>query len=428
MPGLDIQRGLNDGPGLHGGDGQAATPVAHHGVELVEGGDDGLDVGNGLAHILGQQLDVSLVGGQELVQRGVQEADGDGAALHGLVDALKVGLLHGLQLAEGFLPLLHIVRTDHLPDGGDAVLVKEHVLGPAQADALSAELPGLGGVVGGVGIGADLETAIFVGPAHDPAELAADGGVHRGDGPGIDAAGGAIQGDPVALFVGLAGEDELLVFLVHLDVAAARDTTLAHAPGHHGGVGGHAAANGQDALGGLHALDVLGRGLQTHQDHLLAPLSPGLGVLSGEDDLAGGSAGGGAQRLADGLALFQGHGVELGMEQGVQRAGLDHGNSLLLRDLALIHQITGDLQRGGGGALAVAGLEHIELVVLHSELHILHIVIVILQNFAHILELGESGGELLGHLADRHGSPHAGHHVLALGVGQKFTEELLLAE
>ena len=53
--------------------------------------------------------------------------------------------------------------------------------------------------------------------------------------------------------------------------------------------------------------------------------------------------------------------------------------------------------------------------------------IVILQNFAHILELGESGGELLSHLADRHGSPHAGHHVLALGVGQKLAEELLLA-
>ena len=130
----DVQGSLDYSAGLHGsdlgiGDSQTAAAVTHHGVELVEGGDDGLDVGNGLAHILGQQLDVSLVGGQELVQRGVQEADGDGAALHGLVDALEVALLHGLQLGKGLFPLLGGVGADHLPDGGDAILVEEHVLG-----------------------------------------------------------------------------------------------------------------------------------------------------------------------------------------------------------------------------------------------------------------------------------------------------------
>ena len=192
-------------------------------------------------------------------------------------------------------------------------------------------------------------------------------------------------------------------------------------------MGGHAAADGQDALGGLHALDVLGRGLQTDQDHLLTAGGPLLGVLSGEDDLAGGSARGSAQRLADGLALLQSHGVELGMEQGVQRAGLDHGHGLLFVDHALVHQVAGDLQSGGGGTLAVTGLEHVELAVFHGELHVLHVVIVILQDLADLLELGEGLGELLSHLADGHGGAHAGHHVLALGVGQELAEELLLA-
>ena len=50
-----------------------------------------------LAHILGKLLDVLFLGGHELVQRGIQEADGDRAAFHGLVEGLEVALLHGLQ-------------------------------------------------------------------------------------------------------------------------------------------------------------------------------------------------------------------------------------------------------------------------------------------------------------------------------------------
>ena len=118
-----------------------------------------------LPMILGQLLDVGLLGGNELVQRGIQEADGDGAALHGLIDALEVALLHGQQLGQSGLPLLHGVGADHLADGGDAVALEEHMLGTAQADALGAELTGLGGVVGGIGIGADLQAAELVGPA-----------------------------------------------------------------------------------------------------------------------------------------------------------------------------------------------------------------------------------------------------------------------
>ena len=75
---------------------------------------------------------------------------------------------------------------------------------------------------------------------------------------------------------------------------------------------GHAAAHGEDALGILHALDVLGRGLQTDQDHLLAGLALLHGVLGGEHDLTAGSAGRGSQSGGHGSGLLQGLGVELG--------------------------------------------------------------------------------------------------------------------
>ena len=102
---------------------------------------------------------------------------------------------------------------------------------------------------------------------------------------------------PVALDEGLAGQDELLVLLVHVDLGAAGDAAGAHAAGDDRRVGGHAAADGQDALRGLHALDVLGRGLQANQNDLLALCSPFLGVLGGEDDAAAGSSGRSGQRL-----------------------------------------------------------------------------------------------------------------------------------
>ena len=115
------------------------------------------------------------------------------------------------------------------------------------------------------------------------------------------------------------------------------------------------------------------------------------------------------------------------MEQGVQRAGLDHGHSLLFVDHALVHQVAGDFQGGSGGALAVSGLKHIQLAMLHGEFHVLHIPVVLLQGFADLLELGEGLGEFFLHFADGHGGTHAGHHVLALSIGQKFAEQLFLA-
>ena len=40
-----------------------------------------------------------------------------------------------------------VVGQDHLPHGDDPLVAEEHVLGAAQADALGAELAGLGGVL-----------------------------------------------------------------------------------------------------------------------------------------------------------------------------------------------------------------------------------------------------------------------------------------
>src|SRR5699024_5307610 len=195
-------------------------------------------------------------------------------------------------LGQSLLTVGHVVGNNHLTDGLDALALEEHMLGAAQADALRAEGVALSGVTGIVGVGVHLELTILVGPAHQAAKVAGAGiGGHGGDGLAVDVAGGAVQGDPVALMIVLAGQSKLLALVVHHDVAAAGHAAGAHTAGHHGGVGGHAAPDGEDTLGDLHTLDVLGGGLKTDQDDLLATGVPLLGVLGGKDHAAAGGAG-----------------------------------------------------------------------------------------------------------------------------------------
>ena len=76
-----------------------------------------------------------------------------------LIHGLEVTLLHGQDLGQRLFTLFLGVGEDHLTHGSNTIRFKEHMLGTAQADALGAELAGLGGVVGGVRIGADLQAA-----------------------------------------------------------------------------------------------------------------------------------------------------------------------------------------------------------------------------------------------------------------------------
>ncbi len=299
------------------GDPQAAAAMAEHGVELVQELDLVLQGRGRDLHHLGQFLDLLVGVGEELVQRRVEEADGDRQALHLLEDAEEVPLLHRQDLGQGALAPFQVLGQDHLAHGHDPVALEEHVLGAAQADALGPELAGDRGVVGGVGIGADLEPAVLVDPFHEQAEVSGELGLDRGNGALHDLAGGAVEGNDVALldhFAVLVGK--LLGLVVDLDVAAARDAALAHAAGDDGCVGGHAAAGGEDALGGVHAVDVLGAGLDPHQDDLKAQLGRLFGLVGGEDDLAAGGAGGGGKTLGDDILLRLG--VEGGMQELVE--------------------------------------------------------------------------------------------------------------
>ena len=433
---LDADRCLDDRLGLHDGDlgignGQTAAAVTHHRVELVQVGDDLLDLRDGLFLRLCQRRDLFLGGGHELVQRRIEEADGHGIAAQRLVELFKVALLHRLDLGERGLALFDGIRADHLAERGDPFGLEEHMLGTAEADALRAERRSLLRILRGIRVGADAERLIFVGKLHDAAEVTAVGISGNGrDQAIVDIAGRAVEGEHVALFINFAFEGELLVLLVHLDIAAAGNAAGAHAARDDRRVGGLSAADGQDALRELHAFDVFGGGFQSYQDDLFALLALLDGIFCGEHDLAGGSARRGRDALADDVVLirlFERFGIELRVQQHIERLRVDLHERFLLGDHALVDEVAGDLDGGGGGALAVTRLQHVELLVLDGELHVLHVAVVIFQDLADFLELLVHLGEDFRHLGDGHGRTDARNDVFTLRVGEEFAHESLFA-
>ncbi len=124
------------------------------------------------------------------------------------------------------------------------------------------------------------------------------------------------------------------------------------------------------------------------------------------------------------------------MQQLVELGRLDAQHRIVLADQPLLHHVDGDLHRGPGGALAVAGLQHVELALLDGELDVLHVAVVVLEDAADLHQLLVALGHHLFHgregavaagLVDRLRGADAGDHVLALGVDQELAVEVVLA-
>ncbi len=429
---LNVDSSLDNCCGLHLcnlgiGNCKTASTVTHHGVELVERCDDVLDVCNGLALSLCKSCDVSLFSGNELVERGIKESDGNGATLESLVDSLEVSLLHRLDLCKSCFSLLNGVGADHLTECSDSGSLEEHVLGTAKTDTLCAELTSLLCVCGSISVGSNLKYSVLISPSHDSAELACDSSVNGRNDTVVDVTGSTVDGDAVALGEGLACKSELLVLLIHLDLAATGYTASTHTTSNNCCVRGHTATNGEDTLSCLHTGDVLGRGLKTNENDFLALCCPFNCVVSGEYNLTASGSGRSAKTLAHGGSSLKCLCIELGVKKSVKVSGVDHKNCFLLGSHTLVNEVACDLKSSLCGSLTVSGLEHEELTVLNGELHVLHISVMVFKSLANLYELSECLGELLLHLCDGHRSTNTCNNVLALCVGEELTHKLLLA-
>ena len=209
---------------------------------------------------------------------------------HRLEDALEVALLERQQPVERGTTCRLVVRQDHLLDDGEAFLAEEHVLGPAEADPLRAELARPDRVRRRVRVGVHLEPPDVVRPGEDRLEIVVDPGGHQLDRAQDDAPAAAVEGDEVAFGHRVAADGRDSPLHVDRQVGTAGDAGLAHPARDERRVRGNATVGGEDALRGDHAVDVVWARLPANEDHVLGPAAR-LGGLGVEDRAADGGAG-----------------------------------------------------------------------------------------------------------------------------------------
>ena len=184
---------------------------------------------------------------------------------------------------------------------------------------------------------------------------------------------------------------------------------------------------GEDAFGCDHACQVVGVGLPTDEHALAAFGCCSNGCIGGEYRLAHGSAGGCVQTA--GQNVIGSILVELGMEQLVELFGADALDGFLLGDQALFDHLDGDADGSGCGALAHAGLQHVQLALLDGEFDVAHVAEVVFQKGEDAFQLlaGFFQAGVLLQFCNRAGVADTCDDVLALGVDQVVAVEFLPA-
>ena len=124
------------------------------------------------------------------------------------------------------------------------------------------------------------------------------------------------------------------------------------------------------------------------------------------------------------MALFL---VETWHQEFVKLVGIDAEDRFFFGDQALVHHLDGDAHRRRPGALAVAGLQHVELAFLDGELEILHVFVVLFQTRSDFAQLVVHLGHDFLQFEDRNRSADAGDHVFALRVHQELAVEFFRA-
>ena len=371
------------------------------------------------------------------MQRRVQQPHGDGQPLHNGEQLNEVRPLIGQQFGQRHPAPGFVGGQDHLPHMDDAFGVEEHMFGAAKANALGAEMNGGIRVLGRFRIGADIEGADVIHPFHQLAEFT---GQFRLDGFHFaqhNLAPRAVDGDDIADAHGLAGAGKRLFGIADLHFTGAGDARPPHAAGHHGGVAGHAAPGGQDALGRMHAADIFRAGFHADQDDLFPLGGHHFGLGRGKGDFSGGRAGGGRQASTQNIPRRVR--VQGGMQQLIELRRIDPADSFLLGDQTLGRHIDGDPEGRFGGSFAAARLQHPEFTLLDGELHVLHVFVMIFQLGADIAQFLEQARHVFFHRRQagvvvflfRHGQglgcADARHHIFALGVDQIFAVKGVIA-
>ena len=318
-------------------------------------------------------------------------------------------------------------------------LAQEHVLGAQQADALGAHAPRALGVLRSVCVGPHAQPALIVRMGHDAvhgADQLAGGLVRIDEGlaepvlevrhhgardnrhlAGEDLARGAVDRKDVAL---LHHDPVVRGHLPCLGVDVERLGTahrgLAHAARDDRGMRGLAAPAGEDAGSRDHALEIVRIGLAPDEDDLVARAGPFHRRRAVEHDAPHGGTWRGVHALGD---LLVGRARSEPREHELAQLVAGHAHQRLVhRDDTLVHELHGNAEGGGGGALAHPRLQHPQLAALDGELDVAQVAVVQLEGVHDLHQLPVGGRIEPLELLQGQGVADARDHVLALRVGE----------
>ena len=295
------------------------------------------------------------------------------------------------------------------------------MLGPAEADALGAELARLRGVLRGVGVRAHAQAPNVVGPLEDRPEVLVDRRRNEWDGTHDDSPCAAVDGDHVTGAEIVLADAHRARGDVDREVLAPCHARLTHPASDNGGMRGHAAAGRQDAGCTDEAVDVVRRGLQADEDHVFARSAALLGRIRVEHDRSRRRAGRCVQPA--GSDLDRRVGIDHRVEQLIELSRVDPRDSLLAGDEPFVDHLGGHAQRRGRGALAGARLQKVERAFLDRELDVLQVAVVGLEPFERVDELVERLRHPLAHPLDRLRRANPGDDVLPLRVREELAVE-----
>src|SRR5262245_26297606 len=175
------------------------------------------------------------------MQGWIEEANRHRQTVHNAKDGLKIAFLHSQNLLQRFASLALRFRHDHLAHGHNAVLGKEHVLGPAQPNAFGTELPGDLRVAWCVRVAPHPELAITVRPFHELRKVASEVGLNEWCLAQDHLTSRAVDGQELIRLNYLVANAAVARSLIYYQLPAADDTALPHAAGHDRGMRRHTA-------------------------------------------------------------------------------------------------------------------------------------------------------------------------------------------
>ena len=215
-------------------------------------------------------------------------------------------------------------------------------------------------------------------------------------------------------------------FFVYRDVVASGYAALTHTTGNYCCVRSHAASCGEDTFRCNHTGQVFRRSLFPNQNNLLAGFLCNGCIIGTEYDLAACRTRRCRKSLSNRGVLLQFLCIKCRVEKLVNLLRCNSHDRGFFIDFLFVHHIYGNLYRSFCRSLTVSGLQHEELALFNRELHILHILVVVLQDSGNVLEFSVYIRERFLHLIDWLRCADTRYNVFTLCVYQELTEDLVL--